>query len=178
MLVPAIIQPHLVPFLMDELSKEVLLPGDNKLLRVVRVHRNSSLGLFMYSNVPFLAPNKTLTLCFKPGKGMPRPYDYAYLSTGLAEPCMIKEESVRFLNDFLENMMRTAMVYYVLGRIKNHENKQEVHRGIECFMQRYELYDYDFDMEQYRQMYYRTISASGLLRRFQRYRTKLTKSSR
>lgn len=166
MLVPAIIQPHLVPFLVDELKHAPLLDGMDKSLTHVHIENSSNAGSFIAAQIPDLPKNYRISLYFKKGSGMPRFYEYGYLSLKYKEALMMPEKRVHAINLFLENLMRTAMVFYVMGRVKKSDDPTEVHKSIECFMEKYNLYDYDIDMEQYRQLYYRSKRLGNTMFRF------------
>lgn len=62
----------------------------------------------------------------------------------------------KFMNDIngmLDDIFRQNFYHYVLGSVKNDDTK--VVPTIRKFMDEYELWNHDFDMDQLRQIYYR-----------------------
>ena len=97
-----------------------------------------------------------------------RSHNYAFLSLDGKSVLELEAEDVKMINDLLEDMMSTALVYFVLGHVSGNEKQDLVQKSIEDFMTRYHLFDFEFNVQQLRQMYYRSKTREALLFRFQR----------
>jgi hypothetical protein len=169
MIVPAVIHSHLIPFLYGELGKE-----DKKVNGVITVTAPVS---------PHSSVGHMLQHCISFSKAVNRSHKVTcYLS--FSELCdnfkdmygcflddnnnhiMLDARGTSFLNNFLEDIMRTAMIYYIIGRMDREETDDVIRKSISSFMERYDLFLYGFSIEGFRQVYYRSVKRDEILRRF------------
>lgn len=65
----------------------------------------------------------------------------------------LPEEFMQDVNEMLDDMLRHNFYYYVLGYIEGDDRK--VMKGIRKFMDDYQLWEFDFNIEQMRRLFYR-----------------------
>lgn len=175
MLTPAIIQPHLVPFLLEEFQQYVprkrkdddieLPPVEDPLHKKVLIVRSSTLGQVICQQLHDYKDHVYLILQAVPG-GLSTHY-YGFLCDKDEQVLDTTPAGSKMINDLIEDVMRTCLVFYVIGNLKGTEDDDVVQASIEQFMLRYDLYDFEFNIQQFRQMYYRSRKRNNLLHRFQ-----------
>ena len=65
----------------------------------------------------------------------------------------LPEEFMRDVDGMLDDLFRQNFYYYVLGNIQGDDKK--VYRAVRKFMDNYELWEFDFNTEQLRRLFYR-----------------------
>ncbi len=159
-LIPVKIRPHLVPFLFREFTG-VDAHYQNRRVKAVRVSLTNSLGkiiryLAEKSDVKPVCDQKyaiflSITEQISPNQTQYFGKVYRFID-GRSSFLKIPEEGQRLINDHLESIFRTSMMYYVQGC---DEGEVGISNGIKLFMDKYELWQFGFDPESLRRNYYR-----------------------
>jgi hypothetical protein len=169
MIVPATIAPHLIPFLYEEFTT-VESHVDGATVRTAVISAKSSLGFILLTQLeqqsPGLSP-KTFTAYFSATPGESRNHLYGGIVLPKDAPLMLSVKGTKFINDFLEDLLRSALLYFVIGQLHVKEDHDQVHKAIDLFMKRYELYKNNFSIPALRQLYYRSPKRMQILKRFQ-----------
>lgn len=165
--VPAIIQPHLIPFIYEEFQGgdvyyEVGVSKD------IALYKSGSIGQILFRLIDAKPDERKIWLKIQVVPSRLRSHNYAFLSFDRSSAIHIPATDLRLINDLLEDILSTALVYYVLGRLKDDETKDRVQKAVVEFMSRYNLFDFEFTVQQMRQIYYRSKLRRSLLFRFQR----------
>jgi hypothetical protein len=169
MIIPATISPHLIPFLYGEFGMlEKIVDGTKVITAPISPH--SSLGHIIQHSISFSpvenrAHKVTCYLTFTELCDNFKDMYGCYLDDN-QKHIMLDVKGARFLNNFLEDVMRTAMVYYIIGRMDREEKDDLIRNSISTFMERYDLFHYGFSIEGFRQVYYRSSKREGILSRF------------
>ena len=168
MVIPATIAPHLIPFLYEEFTTEEKYV-DGATVRTAVISAKSSLGFILLNQLeeqtPGLSP-KTFTAYFSATPGESRNHLYGSIVLPKDAPLMLSVKGTKFINDFLEDLLRSALLYYVIGQLEVKEDDDRVHQAIDLFMQRYDLYTNNFSIPALRQLYYRSPKRKQILKRF------------
>lgn len=150
--VPAVIHAHLLPFFYEEFAGKFSYE-DKSFEKLVRIKRGSPLGTLIYE----LCDTKHhIYLRITSIPGALRSHFFGYLTINADDPIKLSPAKCQCINDLLEDMMRTALVFWVLGATNSSSDKKAIKGVIESFMGRYSLYDFDYNVEQLRVMYYRS----------------------
>lgn len=155
MTAPAIIQPHLIPFIYEEFSGDGEAFETNELSKDILLYKSGSIGQIIFRVLDDLTRNNKIYLKIQVVPGHLKSHAYAFLSFDNKEPAMVPMRDIKMINDLLEDIMSTALVFYVLGNLIGKETSDKVQSSIESFMKRYNLYDFEFNIQQLRMMYYR-----------------------
>jgi hypothetical protein len=165
------IRPHLIPFFFEEMEGAAASYEGQK-VKMIRLLPSSSLANYLYTQIEFE----------KKQQGS-EPYDHflLYLSIrtnsffvlsgtiyldqkGVKTELKMSLEKVRNLNNLLEDIFRTAMVFFIDGYKLGGLG---IKKGIALFMDKYNFIEYNFDPESFRKMYYEQ-KKKKLLNRFQK----------
>lgn len=183
-IVPVQIRPHLIPFFFQEFEGEEA-SYLNKKVTAIKVSTKSSLGrmmrLFM---VKVEKPSRVdhynifLSVADTPSGKVFEGNFYKQESSFVFDPANnVKFESGaksflelppdvnRDINNLMEDIFRMAFVYFVDGYMI--DGKRNITQGINAFMDKYDLLEFNFDNEKLRQLYYREMNKSKRLSRFQ-----------
>lgn len=152
--IKANIAPHLVPFLLEELDTREIRDGDGTLCQVAYLTERSSLAQFINACRQESRIQKSYSITLYGDSSEDREY-------------FLTDEGTQALNLLLEDIMRSALVFFVKGYVKGSNDDKCVRKAVEEFLQQYDLYDYEHGKEQLRQVYYRSIRKGSLLKRFQ-----------
>jgi len=69
----------------------------------------------------------------------------------------LPSEGVEIINDHFEGIFSQSLLFYLEGH-QNGDSDQGLRKGIDLFMQKYSLYDFDVDPEALRRAYYRYVN--------------------
>jgi hypothetical protein len=169
MIVPATIAPHLIPFLYEEFGSDDV-KHEGSVIKVATISPFSSMGAVLSHCIKISAtmrerPKNVCYLQF-PEKCDHFTHMYGCMLDDRGDHIMLSIEGARFLNNFLEDILRLALVNYVTGRLDREEDDVRIKNAIGTFMEAYQLHAYGFGLEGFRQMYYRDTRREGLLKRF------------
>lgn len=167
-LLPVNIRPHLVPFLFLE------FPGIDgnffgKKVKAVKVSTKNTLGklIRLLAEKSDRPPGKDksysmyLSVCEREQNTEYFGKIYLYES-GQYSFLYLPPEGAKMINDHLESIFRTAMLYYLDGWVEK-EGEQSLVEGIARFMDKYNLWEVNFDPESLRRNYYRLKKAEKRL---------------
>lgn len=160
--IPAVIHPHLLPFFYEEFAGKEFNYGDKSFQKLISINRASPLGSLIYQ---FSDSKNKIYLHITSVPGALRSHFYGYLTCNANNPITMSPSACQCINDMLEDMMRTALVFYVMGAAKHKKEDKRIHKAIEAFMCRYSLYDFDYNVEQLRMVYYRAKRSDNHLQR-------------
>lgn len=168
-IVPVEIRPHLIPFFFQEFDGEKA-SYRGKEVTAVKISTKSSLGrmmrLFM---VKIAKPVKTdyynlyLSVADTPSGKEYEGTFYRYESGSKSFLEMPKDVS-REINGLLEDIFRIAFLYFVSGYM--YEGKSNITKGIDAWIEKYDLLEFGFSNSSLRQLYYRERN-KGKLNRLQ-----------
>ena len=169
-LVPVAIRSHLIPFFYEEMEGTTA-SYDGQKVKMIRLLPASSLANYIYTQIGY--EKKQVNS---------EPYDnfLLYLSIQTKSICTltgivyidkkgVKSElkmplsKVRDFNNLLEDIFRTSLVYFVDGYYYGCKNKK---RGMELFVEKYNLDEYGFDYFTIKKIYY-DQKKKKLCKRFQ-----------
>lgn len=168
-LVPVEIRSHLIPFFFHEMEGTFASYNGEK-VNMIKLKCSSSLANYLYTQIDYNRADHKY------------PYDsfLLYLSVqtnqfyvmsgkvyidkkGIKSELLMPLSKVREFNGLLEDVYRTNLVSYVDGF---KDAGSQVSKGVDSFMVKYNLYEYGFEYQSLRKIYYEQKKTS-LLNRFQ-----------
>lgn len=78
----------------------------------------------------------------------------------------LPKEGADLINEYLENVFRSSMIYFIEGHIAENEDGQ-IRKAIDMFLVKYELYEHGFETESLRRYYYRIMENGYFLKKNQ-----------
>lgn len=169
--VPVLIRPHLVPFFFKEFEGTEALYL-NKRVKAAKISTSKPLGKFIRlllekTPVPEQIDKFHMYLSVQDREGSNEFFGQFYkCANGTNSFLKLPEAGALLINDHLEDIFRTSMVYFVEGHTK-HNPKAQVRQAIDYFLIEYDLYEEGFGIESLRRYYYRVIEDLFLLKRLQ-----------
>lgn len=160
-LLPCQIRPYLIPFIMQEfLVKEEAL-FDGVTAKIVDISLHNSFGKIIRLMCDKIAhPDKNLNKysIFIRVKNSYTKKEwkadvYKYVSGNYAF-LHLPEEGVELINDHFEGVFSQSLLFFLEGHLQADHNNN-IRQGIDLFMKKYELYQFDIDPEALRRAYYR-----------------------
>ncbi|MHA3788314.1 hypothetical protein ACX0HA_08910 [Flavobacterium hauense] len=169
--VPVNIRPHLIPFFFLEFEgKEASYCG--KTVTAVKISTSSSLGkmirLFMLKvEKPAKVDhyNLFLSVADNPEGGKQYEGNYFKYVSGANSFLELPADVNREINNLLEDIFRLSFIFFVDGFM--HNGKPNITKGIDFFIDKYDLLEFGFCNEKLRQLYYRERSKDRRLSRMQ-----------
>lgn len=167
----AYIRPHLVPFLFNEFDGVEKI-SDSKRIKIVKLSNCSSLGrwltraLVMNNNIKTPSYHIFLSIDVRPGR-IQKLGNFYIKNKNETQLLRLSEEDNYLMNQLLEDMFRITLHYFITAyRLDREEATPTIIDAIREYMEMYELYEFGFDEEGIRRLYYRTLK-SGKLKRLQ-----------
>lgn len=159
-LIPANIRPHLVAFLFMEF-RGVDANIEGRKAKAIKVSTRNSLGKIIRLLVQKTDRKKacdeshSIYLSITEQKSGTEYFGRIYrYSDGRSSFLELPEEGVRIINDHLESVFRTSMMFFLLGW-ESKGGEKEVQKGLNKFMDQYRLLEFGFDPESLRRNFYR-----------------------
>jgi len=169
--VPVIIRPHLVPFFLKEFEGTEALYL-NKRVKAAKISTSKPLGKFIRlliekTALPEHVDKFHMYLSIQDREGSPEFFGQIYkCANGTNSFLKLPEAGATLINDHLEDIFRTSMIYYVQGHIK-YNPRAQITQAIDYFLIEYDLYECGFGIETLRRYYYRVMNEHFLLKRLQ-----------
>jgi len=158
-LIPVNIRPHLVAFLFQEFQG-VEAQYYNKRVKAVKISTRNTLGKtirLLVEKADLKPTNKKSTIFLSIQNKQERTHYfgkvYRYVD-GRNSFLYLPEEGVTLINEHLEGIFRTSLLFYLDGWVQQNGNKT-LSDGIRKFMETYALEDYGFDLNGLRVNYHR-----------------------
>lgn len=169
--VPVHIRPHLVPFFFKEFEgiESLYL---NKKVKAAKISTQKPLGKFIRlllerTPYPESADKFHMFLSIQDREQSKDFFGQIYkCHNGNNSFLKLPEEGAALLNDHLEDIFRTSLMYYIEGHLKNNP-KAEIRGAIDFFLIEYDLYERGFGIESLRRYYYRVMEDEFMLKRMQ-----------
>lgn len=152
---PLEIRPHLIPFLFEELEGNEAA-HDNVNAKFIPFQNKSSMARYLHCQMGYKSSDNKpkflfyLVICQKNKLHFS---GSVYIETkGLKEKLFIDAEKVTEFNNLIEDVFRVSFKSFVDGclfaglSLKN---------AIEYFLDKYDLYEFGYDFENFRMIYYR-----------------------
>lgn len=170
MLIPVQIRPYLIPFFFKELEGTEARYL-NKKVKAVNITGVSSLGsiirlLLVRADLP--QPIDKVSIFLHMQESLKKEYRGTLFKvhSGKTNFLKVPEEVAKIINDLLEDYFRISFIYYLEGYKKANPNAK-IRPGIEDFMEEYELYEFGFNVNMLRTLYYREKNKNTKLSRIQ-----------
>lgn len=160
------IRPQLIPFLFKEFEGNEAGYMDKK-VKTVRFLPASSITKYLYNQIEYKKKiNKKqddFVLFLSIEQKRPRIYTgIVYInSDGVKEALKMGEDKVKNFNNLLEDLFRISFTNFIDGYIAS---GSEITKGIDEFIDKYDLLEVGFEKESLRQLYYREKKSSVLSR--------------
>lgn len=178
---PAVIWPHLIPFLFNEMEGDMSASTPTKRVKLIKLSKSSNLGLFILLLLQRSNPEKEIApntshsffISIEKNKGL-QAHKATIFSRHRSNTSALEltEEDNHSLNNYLEYQMRTCLINYINGYVDSSMTDNIVREAIRRFMVRHELFDFDIDPETFRVMYYNNKNTkSGCLLSYQQSRS-------
>ncbi|WP_304015808.1 hypothetical protein [Nonlabens dokdonensis] len=167
--IPLVILPHLVPFLVSELTGKI--HRDSNLYgKQVPIYISSSLGGVICAVNNAQVQNKEVKyyLVLNHVAGALSSHCTGSIHDQKGNIIQTDARGNKLVNDLLDNMLRTALYFWVSGSVDSNEAKKSVQQAIESFMHNYKLYDHDYSLQQLRRLYYESLRKKSKLSQFQK----------
>jgi len=169
--VPVHIHSHLVPFFFQEFEgiEAVYL---NKKVKAAKISTRKALGkiirmLMVKTDKPEEVDKFHLYLSIQDRESSKKFFGQVYkYSNGNNSFLKLPEAGHALINDHLENIFRTAMIYFIEGNITENESAQ-IRKACDMFLQKYDLYEHGFENESVRRYYYRILEEGYFLKKLQ-----------
>lgn len=164
---PVQISPHLVPFFFQEFEGiEAMYLG--KKVKAASISTSKPLGkiirmLVEKSPVPEMPQKFALYLSVTDRAYFGQVYRCA---SGKNSFLRLPAEGSKIINEHLEQIFRTSMIYFVEGHMAENDEGQ-IRKAIDLFLIKYDLYEYGFEIESLRRYYYRVIGDGFFLKKMQ-----------
>lgn len=171
-IVPITIRPHLVPYFFKESEGKIFNYGNKKVKTALFSPEVSSIGkiirmLMIKSGVPLNINFFNLNLVVA-DDGNSKAYSgqfYKHVS-GRNSYLRLPEEANDDINDLLEDIFRMSFNSYMNGCIENN-GEAVVVSAIDKWIDKYDLLEFGFSNDTFRQMYYREKKNGKIIARFQ-----------
>ncbi len=169
--VPVQIRPHLVPFFFEEFEGIEALYL-NKRVKAARISTKKPLGKFLRllmekSDAPERPEKFHMYLSIQDREYSKDFFGQIYkCASGKNSFLKLPAEGSKLINDHLENIFRTSMIYFIEGHIAENESGQ-IRKAIDIFLMKYDLYENGFEVESIRRYYYRVIGDGYFLKKMQ-----------
>lgn len=153
---PINIRPHLIPFLIKELSGvEVFI--EKKHIKICKIENSSSLGFLFklvlneedfntYAQFKFFFKLDKSNIKFS--KGM----IYMRIRDNKFRCVRVLPEKAKKINDILEDVFRISFNYFIKGYLQNDD---DIRKGVDAFMLQYELDEYEYEEDQMEKIFMR-----------------------
>ena len=167
--IPVKLRDHLIPFLFKGMDG-VSASHEGQKVKMVRLLPSSSLGNYLYNVIDYEKksndfPNDNFLLYLS----IEKKTSFVFSGTVYVDKKGVKSElllcldKIREINNLLEDIFRTALVSFIEGM---RYAKIPVRKGVAAFMELYNLYEYGFELETLRKIYYEQKNKT-VLNRFQ-----------
>lgn len=160
-LVPVYIKPHLIPFLYQHFKSDDKACINGKKVKAVLINSHTSFGatirlLIRKSNTKARCDkNPSIFLSLQEYEDYRSYFGVIYKSAdGRSSFLELPQEGVVFINNTLQEMMDNAMLYFIKG-FHEKEGLQGLSVGIHLFIEKYNLFEFGYDVAAIRQKYYR-----------------------
>jgi len=169
--VPVHIRPHLVPFFFKEFEGIEALHLNRK-VKAAKISTQKPLGKFIRlllerSPRPEQADKFQMFLSIQDREHSKEFFGQIYkCANGANSFLKLPEQGVQLINDHLEDVFRSALIYFVQGHLKNNP-KAEIRQAVDYFLIEYDLYETGFGIESLRRYYYRVMEEEFKLKRMQ-----------
>lgn len=170
-IVPVLIRPHLVPFFFKEFEGIESFYLNNK-VKAARISTGKPLGkiirlMIQKTNHPEKIDKFQMFLSIQDREYSKVFFGQVYkCANGSNSFLKLPPSGVELINDHLEDIFRTALIYFIEGHCK-YNSKAEICRAVDYFLIEYDLYETGFGIESLRRYYYRVMTAQFKLRRMQ-----------
>lgn len=159
-LLPCSIRPYLIPFVMKEFLVKEEAVSEGVVAKVVDISVHNSFGKIirmMCEKVDKPSINVNKFSVFIRVKNYHQKYEWKAdvykFASGQYSFLKLPQEAVDLINDHFEGVFSQSLLFYLEGyQISSDEG---LRKGIDLFMQKYNLYDFDIDPESLRRAYYR-----------------------
>lgn len=167
--VPLYIRPHLVAFYFKEVegeeihylnfkSKAFSLQFSSSLSQIIRI-------LLVKADVPVKPTDLKILLTITTQRKAKKYAGKLFqIESGKNHFLKLPQEVNKMINDLLEDIFRISFVYYVIGHIENAPSPS-VTTAINNFIDKYELFEFEFTQDSLRRLYYREIKKNKKLTR-------------
>lgn len=167
-LIPVNIRPHLVPFLFLEFQG-VEATYYNKRVKAVKISTRNMLGkliriLVAKADLPKSTHKKdAIFLSIKEEQRKTEYFGkiYRYVD-GRNSFLYLPEEGVTLINEHLEGVFRSALLFYLDGWVESN-GSDTIAQGIKNFLEKYDLENHGFEINALRTNYYRWKKSSKRL---------------
>lgn len=172
-LIPFRLSPHIIHYFFQEFEGSKKKYAGRE-VKTISINPDSTIGKFIVSNLRKIDyPVKNIDefnlfiemaiiskkrYCTK--QKLFKREDYSNSFVELPEEFMVD------VDEMLDDLFRQNFFYFVYGYSKDSE-EGKVRKGIRLFMDKYELWNFDFNIEQFRRLYYRMLE-EGPATRMQR----------
>lgn len=168
--VPVHIHPHLVPFFFEEFEGIEALYL-NKRVKAAKISTSKPLGtmlrlLMEKTNSPVKPEKFHMYLSIQEREQSKFFGQFYKCASGVNSFLRLPECGAQLINDHLENIFRTGMIYFIQGHMADNSAGQ-VRKAIDLFLVKYELYEHSFENESLRRYYYRVIGDGYFLKKMQ-----------
>jgi hypothetical protein len=169
--VPVHIRPHLVPFFFKEFEGIEALHLNRK-VKAAKISTKKPLGKFIRlllerSPRPEQADKFQMFLSIQDREHSREFFGEVYKCVNGSDSVLKRPQpGVQLINDHLEDIFRTSLIYFVEGHIK-YNSKAEIRQAVDYFLLDYDLYEHSFGIESLRRYYYRVIENQFKLKRMQ-----------
>lgn len=75
-------------------------------------------------------------------------------------------EGSKLINEHLESIFRSSMIYFIEGYLSENETGQ-IRKAVDLFLMKYDLYESGFEIESLRRYYYRVMEDGYFLKKMQ-----------
>jgi hypothetical protein len=164
------IRSHLIPFFFEEMVG-FKASYDGQSVKMITLLPSSSLANYLYTQIEYDRKLKKRKLeRFILYLSIEKKNHFTFTgqiytdNDGVKSILKMTIDKVRELNNLLEDIFRTSMVFFIEGC---KASKMEIRTAIEIFMEKYSLLEYGFEPETIRKMYYENSNENKTLNRFQ-----------
>lgn len=168
--IPVEIRSHLIPFFFQEMEGTPA-SYDGQKVKMIRLLPSSSLANYLYTLINYCrkandGPNANflLYLSVKTKNAFSLSGTIYIDKNGIKTELLLPLEKNRDINNLLEDIFRTALVFHIDGMRYARINTRA---AIKIFMDKYNLHEYGFEVESIRAMYY-AQKRKKVLNRFQK----------
>lgn len=167
--IPVKLRDHLIPFFFQGMEG-ITASHEGQKVKMIRLLPSSSLGNYLYNLIQYEKksndfPNDNFLLYLS----IEKKTRFVFSGTvyvdkkGVKTEMTLPIEKIREINNLLEDIFRTSLASFIDG---GRFAKLTVRKGVEGFMDSYSLFEYGFDPETIRKMYYEQKQKT-ILARFQ-----------
>lgn len=162
-LVPVYIKPYLVPFLYQHFKADEKAQINGKKVKSVIIDKRTNFGKTIRLLVKKTHQKEdcvtTPTFFFSIQEKQEKDDYFGVIynsQDGRSSYLEMPEEGVLFINERLEEKLLECMMFFIYG-YHSKEGKKGLMKGIDIFLDKYNLYDHGYDVAAVRRKYYRWL---------------------